>query len=97
MDNDYERLFNYNREKSLKMKGMIYMKIAKRLCPVCHNFIKVAHVDTVNDIKIRKCYCAKCGLTIRLVQKNGEEERVYETWKTNAHRTRLEEVLASCE
>lgn len=76
---------------------MISMKIAKRLCPVCHNIIKVAHVDTIKDIKVRLCYCAKCKLSIRLVQKPGEKERVYETWETNKHTSKLEEVLASCE
>lgn len=73
------------------------MKIAKRQCPVCHNTIKVAHVDTIKDVKVRLCYCTKCGLSIRLVQKTGEEERVYETWETNKHTRKLEEVLASCE
>lgn len=71
------------------------MKPIKRKCPICHMPVKVSQIRTVNDIKVRKLYCTKCGLSIRTVQKPNEEEYIYETWLTGKYTKKIDEILAN--
>lgn len=69
------------------------MKPIRRKCPICHEPVKVSKVMTVKDIKVRKIYCKKCGLSIRTVQRPNENEFIYDTWNTGKYTKKLDEVI----
>lgn len=69
------------------------MKIAKKLCPLCHYIMKVGNVKTVDNVKVRKYYCKHCGWTIRTYQKPNDIEYICEEWKTGHYRDKLEDKV----